>query len=323
MQRESIHDARVSVREKTDETTYPATFEALLEYYQAEREPSPDTLRDYRAVVRQFVGYTQSNRLDTITRDQIAAWRTYLRDTRQLAPASINSYLRHLRALLRFADLYGYHSDIVLNGIKTVQTVKPTKKTLERVAIREVLQWLQDPAQSNLPGWFWEAVVKTFYYTGMRRRQLVGLTWGDIDTKQQTILLRGEHSKTKREWKIPLPSQLIPVLADLRKLAENKLERSCRRADQVFNATLFRAAYKGNRMTVEQLSEALKRISRGSGVLISSHRFRHTFATQLAKEGNLRDLQKMLGHTNLSTTMEYVEPSVNQMRTMLGAIHDL
>lgn len=302
---------------------YPATFDELLERYQQEREPATATLKGYKEAVKMFIRHSDCQTLDSITRQHIVDWRTHMRDERKLSPASINSYLRSLRALLRFADLHGYHSAEVLAGIKTVQAVKPTKKTIEQVSLKNLLVWLRDQEQAGLPGWFWEGVVKCLYYTGMRRRQLVGLTWGDIDYKQQTILLRGEHSKTKREWKIPLPPWLLPVLTDMRKLSENKLGRTCRRNDQVFNVTLFNPDYKGDRMTWEHVAGAFKRISKRSGVKVSPHRFRHTFATQLAKQGNLRDLQQMLGHTNLSTTMEYVEPSVNQMRDMLGAIHEI
>lgn len=73
------------------------------------------------------------------------------------------------------------------------------------------------------PTWFWSIVINTFYYSGIRRLQLVGLTWKDIDFDSATIHLRATSSKTHREWFIPIAQPLRPELENLYLLTTERL----------------------------------------------------------------------------------------------------
>lgn len=97
------------------------------------------------------------------------------------------------------------------------------------------------------------------------------------------------------------------------------------RNQQVFNITLFNHNYEGKRMSSDQVTGYFKRASKRYHVKISPHRFRHTFATQVANQGgqNLKHLQNMLGHTNIKTTLGYVQSDTESMRTMVGEIRAL
>ncbi|MGE8450213.1 MAG: tyrosine-type recombinase/integrase [Pseudomonadales bacterium] len=67
------------------------------------------------------------------------------------------------------------------------------------------------------PIWFWRAFIKTLYFTGMRRKQILNLEWRDMDVEQRTIHLRSETSKTRRSYDIPVPQSLLSELGTYQK----------------------------------------------------------------------------------------------------------
>jgi Site-specific recombinase XerD len=267
--------------------------------------------------------------LSGINRNLLIRWRTWLLETKKCSPATYNNYRRHLFCLLRWCEIQGWDAGITLKNVKAANEIGLGKKTMELIPLRDAMRKVGKEETSALPGWFWVNVMKFLYFSAVRRRQLVGLCWGDIDRKRMTILLRAEHSKTKMEWTIPLAPALLEVLEDVQARSSEVMEavhgRKLRRDDQVFNVTLFSGCYRENgkpasKMTVDHVSGAFKRIKKSTGMEISAHRFRHTAATKLAKEGDLKELQQLLGHTNLSTTMGYVAPDITRMRNMMGGL---
>lgn len=138
------------------------------------------------------------------------------------------------------------------------------------------------------PAWFWAIVIRTFYYTGIRRRQLVELRWEDINFDDATIHLRASSSKTHREWFIPIAEPLLAELENLLLVTIDRIQCKPPRHSQVFNVTLFHDRFKGKQMTVDQLSGAFERLSKALGVRITPHRLRHTMATELAARKDIR-----------------------------------
>ncbi len=81
---------------------------------------------------------------------------------------------------------------------------------------------------------------------------------------------------------------------------------------------MFNHRYSGTRMTSEQLSGFFRNLSKNTKVKGSAHRFRHRLATDLVnKKGNIRDVQQLLGHSNVTTTLGYVSTNLQQMRNTL------
>jgi integrase len=166
--------------------------------------------------------------------------------------------------------------------------------------------------------WFWVAVTKTFYFTGMRRRQLIALRWSDVSFENQTILLSVDGSKTRREWVIPIVEELLKELQQLKSYTENIAGQI--QSKYIFDyITLCQAVQPltGARVT-RFYTELSKELAEGSD-RVTPHCFRHTFATKLASGENpdLKSIQYLLGHTNIQTTLEYVEPDMQQMRMLV------
>lgn len=316
------------MQEHNSNTIVSVPLDALVTEYAVDRQIADVTTTSLRNVLNSLREFSHPHDVETLndlSRNQLIRWRTWLLDTKKCSPVTWNSYRRILFALLHWCEIQQWDSGTIMQSVKAMNVTGIKKKTLERIGLRDVMRMVaEDKISGAYPGWFWGGVMKFLYFTGVRRRQLVGLSWGDVDTKKMTILLRAEHSKTKREWTIPLSPALLPVLDELQTqtqaVMEERLNRKIRRNDQLFNCALFNPRYRSETMNVDNVSGAFRRIREKTGFEISAHKFRHTFATKLAKEGDLKELQHIMGHTNLSTTMGYVEPDVRRMRDMLGGL---
>ena len=299
---------------------------ALVELYAAERLPSPKTVHNQRTVARLFARDTGITHTADITKDDLLQWRDDI-----LARASRttwNTYLREMRTLLNFAVSTGRVNHNPFLEVGSLRTAYRRKKTVEGDLLHHAVSVLTRPDDPVKPGWFWAVVVRTFYYTGIRRRQLVHLRWSHADLDEGVLRLMAEGSKTRREWDIPLVPKLVD---DLRMLRERTVAICGSEISelQIFNACLFNTRYRGPETNEDQVSGFFRRLSalvsreQGKPVRITPHRLRHTMATRLAAHGDIKSLQTILGHTDVRMTMEYVEPDLTVMRSMLDVLPHL
>jgi integrase len=300
------------------------SLEDLLALYIKERDPSEATIKGCREVLGLFMRESMCANISDVTHDVLLDWKAVLKV--RASEASVNTYLRTLRTLFNFAEQRGVlSSENPFRAVSYMPEYSKLKHTAEHIEITNLLGMIRESPKDHPPSWFWEAVLLTLYYTGMRRRQLVELRWGDIDFDRDRILLRAEGSKTRREWHIPMLPVVAQALLAVRAKTLEKLglgQPATLRANQVFNITLFHRRYAGDRMKPEQVTGFFKRASKRYQIKISPHRFRHTFATQAANRGgqNLTHLQKMLGHTSIKTTLGYVHSDTESMRLMVGGL---
>ena len=290
--------------------TRDCTIDRLLEEYLELKEVAEATARSYTTAVRVFKRDMDPTSVRRITVEELAQWRNEV--LARASGATWNTYLRHLRALFNFAVKRGYRKTNPFLEIDLVRTPRKRKRVIEDDAILYYQKALQDRED----GWFWWTVTLTFYYTGIRRRQLVGLQWSDIDLEGRVILLRSETSKNYREWRIPITEPLREPLLRLREKTRAVAGRAYLRSGQVFNITLFNPAYAGDQLTETQLSDFYNRLRRRSGGehAISPHRFRHRFATELVRRAPPKYVQELMGHTSIHTTLEYVEVEMDDLR---------
>lgn len=290
----------------------------LVEIYIARRILRPASKDNYRKIVRIWIQDTGRGIVSHIDEEHVLAWRNVV-----LARASAitwNSYRRHLRALWNFAIKKNVCHANPFAETQPAPTPDRPKKTISKGDLIRLNQLLQHTEfQRVRPAWFWAIVLKTFYFTGIRRTQLTALLWNDIRLRDGSILLRSTTSKTRKEWSIPISDPLVPELENLHLVTTHVLKRPPRGEEQVFNVTLFNPSYVGNQMTVDQVSGTFQRLSKITGIRISPHRLRHTLATEVAPT-DIRALQELLGHSSILTTMEYVHPDLDRMRLLINTL---
>ena len=310
-------------------------LENLFSLYQKHQILRPKTISHYQDVVNllmKFVG--RDPHLDELTVDLLLDFRKHVLS--KCSAVTFNNYRRHLSALFNFAVRHGHMPKNPFTDVKAAPVPRRKPKTIPIDSLQEIINFLaksgdkyDEDAFSKAtlsPRWFWLIVIKTFYYSAIRRRQLIELRLKDINFEDRLIRLRSEGSKTLREWDIPLPEALVEDLKFLQAKVVEKLGRYDE-DQQLFCYPLLSnkpERFGTKEMTVEHVANGFKRLSGLVERRVSAHRIRHTTATELTrKTENIRLVQEILGHTDLRTTFIYVEPEIGQMRSLMGGMREL
>ena len=128
--------------------------------------------------------------------------------------------------------------------MKTAPVGKKLFRVLENEPILQAIDILRREADEYPDADFWIGVIKTLYYTGMRRRQLAALQVGDVKSDQNMIILSYRGSKTHREWSIPIHPLLKPTIENLLHNLRHRLGRPLKDSDPVFNFVFVGKPYK-------------------------------------------------------------------------------
>lgn len=179
----------------------------------------------------------------------------------------------------------------------------------------EVEQVLQQPDVSEAMGLRDRAILETFYSTGMRRSELMGLSLFDLDRERGTIMIR--QGKGKKDRMIPIGERAVKWID--RYLNTVRPELAIGRG----NTTLFLTS-TGEAFTPNRLTQLVRDYVNAAdiGKSGSCHLFRHTMATLMLENGaDIRYIQAMLGHAELSTTQIYTQVSIRKLKEIHTATH--
>lgn len=278
----------------------------LVDLHTTENILSRSTIKKYNSVVLIFVRDTGVNST-TIKHETIINWRDDILN--RSSAGNWNNYHRHMKALLQTAVKFKIIKTNPFKNVKAVTHYPVKQHLLSNQEVERLFAFCNDIEY----GWFWSCVTTTLYYTGIRRRQLVGLTWGDFDLENKQLILRAESSKTKREYSIPMKQQVIDSILIMKHKTKHLHQDE---NSQIFNITLIKPRYQTNKMNVEHIARFFQKTSKKLNFAVSPHRFRHMFATKLANNPkvDIKTVQKLLGHSSVNTTYAYVHPNMDNMR---------
>lgn len=267
-------------------------------------------MKAYQKAVRQFEKAFPNKLPSEISATDVLNWRKVR--LKQIRSTTWNNIVRHLHAIFKFGIEQGYlpKSDNPFKSLK-VRTGKSPKKTLNDRTLRQMESLLREELflpEILKPRWFSITLINTLRYTAIRRRQLLNLKLADIDLDRSLMILQAEYSKNHDYHVIPISNKLLP---DLEYLVLEHKKRGGTERDQLFNINVFCRATKrkGMKMSDDQLSHLFRVISQHTFSTVSPHRFRHTAATELMRQSpeNLYNVQKLLGHKDIHTTLAYIE----------------
>lgn len=301
-------------------------WESLLDEYFFTKSLRSVTEWSYRKVALTFTRFIGNSVTPAmISQRDVLLWRRHLLKEKNLSVHTWNNKVAHLRALINLGIKKGLlqYEENPFNGT-VVRSDSKKKRILTRTQLTRLYLVMQQYEQREkqrkpikggkcalYPTWFWVTVLDTFRYTGMRNNQLVHIRLEDVNLEQGWIELRLEGSKTHREWKVPLVSQLKERI---KILITRATEYGAGPQDRLFDVKRFtnprHIPYVYNEKSLLQSFRSFyRRLSSECGFNISSHRFRHTLATELMKspERNLQLVKDLLGHRSVNTTMEYIE----------------
>ncbi|HAM52438.1 MAG TPA: site-specific tyrosine recombinase XerD [Nitrospiraceae bacterium] len=276
---------------------------AFIQHMKA-RNYAKATLTGYSRCLRQFIEYLRDNDITDakrVTRDTLAFYQATLMELKAAGTNTIATVSIKIRAIKRFFEYMESSNHILINPAEHIK--EPKKETrLPRAVLteEEARKVLEAPNLSTLTGIRDRTIMEVFYGTGIRLEELVKLTIFDCDL--QGGLLRVNKGKFMKDRVVPLGRHAVRFLKEyitrIRPLhtKNNKAIRS-----------LF-VSQSGHPITWQVIGKMVSRYGRQAKIQkrVTPHIFRHTFATQLVKNGaDITAVRKMLGHSHLSVTQIY------------------
>lgn len=301
------------------------THQDLLNDYLCHHVLRPRTEEGYRDALEKL-RKNIATPIDTLSIDELLSWRR--KELKKgLSPISWNTYMRHLKALFNHGINQGtlpYQKNLF--AALFVREGQKQKKRLSHEQIDKTRALFDSLEQSEhegcvhngiYPAWFWRTVFETFYYTGMRRNQLIHLRQKDIDFANQQIFLCRDGSKGHKELYIPIVKSLIDWLTVFfQRIPKDALDPN----RQLFSPALFNPRVRRDTLGETQINACFRSLSTRLGFKVSSHRFRHTLGSDLVNrhKSNLFLVKELMGHSDIRTTVSYLEADHHAIRAMLN-----
>lgn len=276
---------------KTIQETCKEYIESLI----AELHLSKNTQITYQQGLDAYQSYLNKNQIiyiHQIQRETIISFLDYLKN-KQLKPQTIAHYLTIIKNYHKFLLQNSYTLDNIAESIGRPKLAKklPNVLTLEEVNLLLDIKTISPFDYRN------KCMLELLYGTGLRISELISLTINDIDTINCTIRCIGKGDK---ERIVPINDYAISAINQY--LSKRPMLLKNKTTKELFLNS------RGNKITREGFFKVLKKIllEKGLNPNISPHTLRHSFATHLLEYGaDLRVIQEMLGHSDVSTTRIY------------------
>lgn len=270
---------------------------------------SAHTLQGYGADLEEFADFCQRRHADTETAFSPAFLRSFLASltNKQLAR---NTLLRKIAALRSFTHYLLEQGTLTQNPFKLLPAPKKEKRLPRFLTLDEVRRLLDTACQKGPLAARNRALFELIYSSGLRRSEVTGLRIADMDFFNGVVKVLGKGNKER----------FVPVTDEALKALQDYL--STRPSPQPQDALFLNK--NGKPLTGDGLAFIFKNLAIQSGLArrVSPHSLRHSFATHLLNNGcDLRSLQEMLGHKNLSTTQVYTHVSLDQLKDVYQHAH--
>lgn len=281
-------------------------IEKFLNYLKFELNRSERTVEGYRDDLISFETYFKNsdNHLswESVDSDIVRNWMESMMDKGNNA-TSVNRRLSALRSFYRFALSHHLVDKDPVHEIVGPKKLKPLPQFLKESEMDRLLE--PDMWNSSYESVRARTIIITFYETGIRLSELIGLDDSSVDFENYQLKVTGKRNKQRI---IPFGDELYEALADYINLRNEKIDRL---SDALFLTS------KGRRMTSNQVREEVK-INLSKVCTLkkrSPHVLRHTFATaMLNHQAGLESVKKLLGHESLSTTEIYTHTTFEQLK---------
>lgn len=293
----------------------------FIEHLEVEGGRSSKTAENYRLYLERFLEFTGSDiTVDTITTERIRKYRLWLNryvnnSDEGLAMITQAYHLIALRGFLR------YLSD------RNIETLSPDKIKLPKTARKQVtflhydeverlIEQINVAEESGLRD---RALVELLFSSGLRVSELVGLNRDHVNTKRREFMVRGKGQKDRPIFISKTAAEHVQDYLGARTDSLPALFLSYSRNTQTADTS---GDYR--RLTPRSVQRIISQYARLAGITkhVSPHTMRHSFATDLLMNGaDLRSVQSMLGHSNISTTQVYTHVTDEHLREVYEKFH--
>jgi integrase/recombinase XerD len=287
-------------------------IQSFLSALATERGCSPNTLEGYRRDLIGFVRFLGPGirHPGRIRREQIQRYLSS-RIEAGMRPATLARFRSGLRAFYKYLLIEGWVKNDPTQDLEPIRRPRPLPKAM---GLEQVVTLLDFPKGTRPVGLRDDAMLELLYGTGLRVSELVSVRLGMIRTDKGCLIVMGKGGKER----------IVPIGMK----ALDKLERYVTRARPALlrgTASDFVFVGQGGRkLTRQGFGKRLKYWARRCGIpgSISPHTLRHSFATHLLSRGaDLRSVQMLLGHTDLSTTQIYTRVNTQEFKQLHRKLH--
>lgn len=282
---------------------------------------SKSTLHRRESDIRRFIGWCDERSLNhpnQITKPILESYQRYLFHYRQekndqpLSPTSQNHYLTSVKQYFKWLTQENY---LLYNPASELVIIQQTPSLPVVLSSEEINQLMQQPDTNTSGGVRDRAILELFYSTGIRRSELCNLTLKDISLTRKTLYIR--KGKGNKDRLIPIGESAIHWINRYLSEARHYYVIDIR------EETLFLNDY-GDPFRDNKLGDKVKRFMKNAGIDVpgSCHLLRHAMATHMLENGaELRYIQAMLGHSNVSTTQIYTHVSIRKLQEVHKMTH--
>lgn len=288
------------------------------DYLKIEKGYSEYTARSYIDDIYDFKDYLKTTGFSSFNSLKPNVTRYYLMymNEKGYKETTISRKLSSLRSFYKFMVIEGYAK---VNIFNEVSAPKKPKKLPEQLYPEEIESMFNSINTDTVLGIRNYAILEVLYGTGIRVSELCGIKLSDIDFYNKYITVYGKGAK---ERNVPIHDRLIESLKEYINYSRSDLlaKTKDKKSDKLF------LNYKGGDLTSRGVRVVLDEITDQAAEKISihPHMLRHSFATHLLNNGaDLRSVQELLGHVNLSTTQIYTHISKEQLINEYEKYHPL
>lgn len=287
----------------------------FINYLKVEKNAAEHTINNYTIDLNSFFLFLEGKDIAEVDHLTLRRFLAQMR-SKSYSKRTIARKLASLRSLFKFLYREGH---IKSNPITAISSPKLDKKLPKFLDVDQITKVILKPDTNTTAGLRDRAMLETLYSTGIRVSELVGLDSQDIDFISGVAKVFGKGSK---ERVVPIGDE---ALRAIRRYNDNKKtclpagrDKKERSRDAVFLNN------RGGRLTDRSVRRMLDKYIHACAIeeKISPHSLRHSFATHLLDRGaDLRSVQELLGHMNLSTTQIYTHVTMDRLKTVYDKAH--
>ncbi|WP_395648828.1 tyrosine recombinase XerC [Thermomonas sp.] len=276
----------------------------FLAFLAVERQSSAHTLDAYRRDLAALVAWAQGRDLLSLRDEDLRAFIAS-EHRRKLSPKSLQRRLSACRSLYRWLLKQGRIAADPCAGVRAPKAARALPQVLD---VDEAVQLVELPTDAPL-GLRDRALLELFYSSGLRLSEVCGLRWRDLDFDQGLVSVLGKGSKQR----------IVPVGSHARSALQAWQQAS--RGESAYFVFPGRA---GKQISARAIQLRIKQLALRQGVYkrIHPHLLRHSFASHvLESSGDLRGVQELLGHADISTTQIYTHLDFQHLAKVYDAAH--
>lgn len=287
-------------------------LENYLSYASAEKGLSMNSVESYEFDLKKFQNFLSSKEKDFISfsRTDIIDFIETLRD-KGYSSSSICRLISSIKGLCKYLIIEDLRKDDPSESLKTPKRWERLPKSLSIIDIKTFLESSLSRA-SDAVSVRNHVMFELMYSSGLRVSEIISLKLEDVNLEAGFLRVMGKGAKER----------IVPVnLRAVKAIKQYLVHQRSKILKKKKSSFLFITS-RGRPMTRQRFWQAIKEFGRNLGIQISPHVMRHSFATHLLEGGaDLRSLQKMLGHSDISTTQIYTKVTAERLKQVYSKHH--